>query len=78
MSDKKLEWEDDNEGLAENESWISRADLEIFAMPVKEDDGTEAVYVRFAGFEDSEEAEEYADFLAETLPLLLFETTTIQ
>ena len=40
-------------------------------------DGTD-VYVRFAGFGDYEEAKEYAQYLAETLPLLLFESTTIQ
>ena len=79
MSDNKLEWDDDNnDGLAANESWISRADIEIFAMPITEDDGTEAVYVRFTGFDDSEEADDYAKFLDETLPLLLFESTTIQ
>jgi len=33
------------------------------------------VYVKFSGFDDDEDAEEYAQFLAETLPLLLFETT---
>ena len=68
----------DNTGLAPNEEWISRADIEIYAMPITEDDGTEAVYVRFTGFDDSEEADDYAKFLDETLPLLLFESTTIQ
>lgn len=68
----------DTSGLAPNETWISRADLEIYSMTVTEDDGTEAVYVRFTGFEDQEEAEEYSDFLEETLPLLLFETTRLQ
>jgi hypothetical protein len=33
------------------------------------------VYVKFSGFDDDEDAAEYADFLANTLPLLLFETT---
>jgi hypothetical protein len=36
-----------------------------------------AVYVKFSGFEDHEDAEEYAEFLAETLPLLLFESKRI-
>jgi hypothetical protein len=35
------------------------------------------VFVKFSGFEDAEDAEEYAQFLAETLPLLLFETTRL-
>jgi hypothetical protein len=34
-----------------------------------------AVYVKFTNFADIEDAEAYAEFLAETLPLLLFETT---
>jgi hypothetical protein len=37
-----------------------------------------AVYVKFTNFEDAEDAEAYAEFLAETLPLLLFETTRLQ
>jgi hypothetical protein len=36
------------------------------------------VYVKFSGFEGNEDAEEYAQFLAETLPLLLFESTRLQ
>lgn len=31
-----------------------------------------AVYVQFSGFENVEDAEEYAEFLADNLPLLLF------
>jgi hypothetical protein len=34
--------------------------------------------VQFSGFNDDEDAEEYAHFLAETLPLLLFESTRLQ
>jgi hypothetical protein len=41
-------------------------------------DDEPAVYVKFTGFDSIEDAEEYAEFLAETLPLLLFETTKIQ
>jgi hypothetical protein len=36
------------------------------------------VYVKFSGFIDQEDADEYAEFLAENLPLLLFETRKIQ
>jgi hypothetical protein len=36
------------------------------------------VYVKIHPFEDFEDAEEYAEFLHNTLPLLLFETTKIQ
>ena len=61
--------------LAENETFISDDDIDIEVV-VTED--TNEVYVKFSGFTDSEDAEEYAEFLAETLPLLLFETTRLQ
>jgi hypothetical protein len=70
--------DDDNEKeLAENETYISKDDLDIEVMSIS-DDEEPAVYVKFTGFEDVEDAEEYAAFLAETLPLLLFETTRLQ
>lgn len=67
--------EEELEELAENETFISDDDIDIEVV-VPEDEA--AVYVKFSGFEDEEEAEAYAQFLAETLPLLLFETTRIQ
>lgn len=33
-----------------------------------------AVYVKITGFETLEEADDYADYLTETLPLMLFES----
>jgi hypothetical protein len=62
------------EELKENEEFISRDDLDIEIAT-----GTEepVVYVKFTGFEDDEDAEEYAQFLSENLALLLFETTRI-
>ena len=63
------------EELAENEEHISRDDVDIEVV-VAED--SPDVYVKFSGFEDQEDAEDYAQFLAETLPLLLFESTRIQ
>ena len=62
------------EELKENEEFISRDDINI---EVSIDDQDNSVYVRFAGFEDDEDAEEYAEFLATTLPLLLFESTRL-
>lgn len=62
--------------LNDNEDFISRDDIDIEVFSTSED--TPAVYVKFTNFEDAEDAEEYAEFLAETLPLLLFETTRIQ
>lgn len=63
------------QGLNDNEEFISRDDIDIEVVV-----GTDSpdVYVKFTGFEDEEAAEEYATFLAETLPLLLFETTRMQ
>ena len=63
------------EELAYNEEHISRDDIDIEVV-VGED--VPDVYVKFSGFEDGEDAEEYAQFLAETLPLLLFESTRLQ
>lgn len=62
------------EELADNEEFISRDDIDIEVRI--SDDNT--VMVQFSGFEDIEDAEEYAEFLADTLPLLLFETTRLQ
>lgn len=66
---------DKEKELAENENFISKDNLDIEVAVSSEDP---VVYVKFTGFADQEEAEEYAEFLAETLPLLLFETTRIQ
>lgn len=71
---KDLEKEEE---LADNEEFISRDDLDIEVMSTL-DDEEPSVYVKFTGFEDAEEAEEYAEFLAGNLPLLLFETTRLQ
>ena len=63
------------EELAENEEFISRDDIDI---EVVVGDDSPDVYVKFSGFNDEEDAEEYAQFLADTLPLLLFESTRLQ
>lgn len=41
---------------------------------VAEEDNS--VYVKITGFDDIEDAEDYAEHLVETLPLLLFESGT--
>ncbi len=61
--------------MKDNEEFISRDDIEIEVMSTS--DTEPCVYVKFSNFADAEDAEDYADFLAETLPLLLFETTRI-
>jgi hypothetical protein len=76
MPKKKLEPEVVVEELKDNEEFISKDDIEIEVMTTSDDEP--AVYVKFTNFEDAEDAEAYAEFLAETLPLLLFETTRLQ
>jgi hypothetical protein len=76
MPKRKPEVEIVEEELKDNEEFISRDDIDIEVMSTTDDEP--AVYVKFTGFDDVEDAEEYAEFLAETLPLLLFETTRIQ
>lgn len=66
----------DKKELDDNESYISKDDLDIEVMSTSDNEPT--VYVKFTGFNDAEDAEEYAEFLASTLPLLLFETTKLQ
>lgn len=44
-------------------------DLQVI---VSEEDNT--VYVKFSGFDTIEEADKYADYLTDTLPLMLFES----
>lgn len=63
------------EELQDNEEFISRDDIDIEVVVAQD---SPDVYVKFSGFEDEEDAEEYAQFLADTLPLLLFETTRMQ
>ncbi len=65
----------EEETLAENEEYISRDDIDIEVRVMQEEP---VIMVQFSGFEDAEDAEEYAQFLAETLPLLLFESTRLQ
>ena len=62
--------------LKDNEDYISDDDIDIEVMTTSDDEP--CVYVKFSNFVDAEDAETYAEFLAETLPLLLFETTRMQ
>jgi hypothetical protein len=72
---KRRDEEPIEEELAYNEEHISRDDIDIEVVVAEDSDD---VYVKFSGFADNEDAEEYAQFLAETLPLLLFESTRLQ
>lgn len=66
--------EEEIQELADNEEFISRDDIDIEVVVGND---SPDVYVKFSGFENEEDAEEYAQFLADTLPLLLFETTQL-
>jgi hypothetical protein len=48
-------------------------ELGLQVLVVEEDN---SVYVKFTGFGDIEEADEYAEYLTEVLPLMLFESGT--
>jgi hypothetical protein len=48
-------------------------ELGLQVLVVEEDN---SVYVKFTGFDDIEEADEYAEYLTEILPLMLFESGT--
>lgn len=72
---KDLEKEIEEAALKENEEFISRDDIDIEVVVATD---SPDVYVKFSGFDDEEDAEEYAQFLSDTLPLLLFESTRIQ
>lgn len=73
---KQPKQETATDDLEENEEFLSRDDIDIEVISTNDDEP--AVYVKFTGFDDDEDAEEYAQFLAETLPLLLFESTRLQ
>jgi hypothetical protein len=51
-----------------NES-VTKLDMEVI---LSEDDAT--VYVKLSGFDDLEDADKYATYLTDNLPLLLFQT----
>jgi hypothetical protein len=70
---KKKRPEPEVEELKDNEEFISRNDIDIEVHLTDEGE----VLVKFSGFDDLEDADDYATFLAETLPLLLFETTRL-
>jgi hypothetical protein len=66
-----------SDDLLENEEYISaRNDLDLQIMTA-EDEDEPSVYIKISGFEDKEEAEDYAETMLQTLPLLLFESTRL-
>lgn len=61
--------------MIEQEAHGVKAELN-FEVVVSEEDAT--VYVKLSGFDDAEDANAYAEYLANTLPLMLFESEVIQ
>jgi hypothetical protein len=49
----------------------------IIEIDVFVDSDDSVVYVKFSNFEELEDAESYADYLVENLPLMLFQSRTI-
>jgi hypothetical protein len=66
MTEETKEEDNEDEG-----TYLLNEDIDI---EVATSNDEPVVYIKFSGFEDHEDAEEYAEFLAETLPLLLFES----
>lgn len=49
----------------------------IIEIDVFVDSDDSVVYVKFSNFEELEDAESYADYLVENLPLMLFQSRTM-
>jgi hypothetical protein len=75
MQKKKAEAVHEVKDESQEGELVSSDDIDI---EVRLDPDTNTVMVLFSNFEDYEDAEEYAEMLAETLPLLLFESTRMQ
>jgi len=71
MKPKRIEKE-----LAENEDYLLDEDIDMEVL-IPEDATDISVYVKFTGFDTREEATEFGESLAETLPLLIFESTVL-
>jgi hypothetical protein len=65
------------EEIKSEPEFLCSDDIDIEVMSTEEDEEY-CVYVKFSNFADADTADAYAEFLAETLPLLLFETTRMQ
>ena len=48
------------------------------SMQVLVNEKDDSIYVKLEGFENIDEATDYAEFLSKNLPLLLFETEVIK
>jgi hypothetical protein len=73
MTKKKIQ-----EPVVSEEETANPISTDDIDLEVRLDPDTNTVMVLFSNFEDYEDAEEYAEMLAETLPLLLFESTRMQ
>jgi len=51
--------------------------LSELSMQIIVSEKDSSIYVKLEGFEDLDDAEEYAEYLNKNLPLLLFETQVI-
>lgn len=60
--------------MSENISNESTAELSIQVIVSEKD---KSIYVKLEGFDDIDDAEDYAEFLSKRLPLLLFESEVI-
>ncbi len=58
--------------MSETNSMLTELDMQVI---VSESDNS--VYVKLTGFDDVDDASDYADYLTKNLPLLLFESEVI-
>ncbi len=58
--------------MSETNPVLTELDMQVM---VNEKDNS--VYVKLTGFDDVDDASDYADYLSKNLPLLLFETEVI-
>lgn len=65
--------DDQQDILHDKETYLCQDHIKLQIMVSEHNE----VWVKFLGFKDSEDAEEYAEELTETLPLLLFESKRI-
>lgn len=56
---------------------ISQEDLTKLDMEVIVSEDDTSVYIKLSGFDNVQDADKYADYLTENLPLMLFQTQVI-
>lgn len=56
---------------------VSNEDLTKLSMEVIVSEDDTSVYIKLSGFDNLDDADKYADYLTENLPLMLFQTEVV-